>query len=198
MRHRSPDWIWLGVSCENQPAADERIPLLMKTPAAVRFVSAEPLLGSLYLPEKALCPCSCYAGHPRNPHPDCAGQATIDWVIVGGESGTGARPIHPDWVRGIRDQCQGAGVPFHFKQWGEWVDYTQIGACEWEATECIGTSEPKGVVRFDDGRQIGPFPTQYPFSDEWTIGPCMVRVGKKAAGHMLDGREWQEFPERVK
>jgi protein gp37 len=129
--------VWLGVSVENQKVADERIPLLLQTPAAVRFLSCEPLLGpvdlSSYLGDLYYC------DNPRHGQlcPDGIlrdGSAIlcryckrpvdvfkmIDWVIVGGESGPGARPMHPDWVRGIRDQCVAAGVPFFFKQWGEW------------------------------------------------------------------------------
>ena len=89
--------VWLGVSVEDQKRADERIPLLLETPAAVRFVSAEPLLGPVDFGEAL---------------------DQIDWVIVGGESGPGARPMNPDWVRSIRDQCQFVEVPFFFKQWG--------------------------------------------------------------------------------
>jgi len=104
--------VWLGVSAERQQEADERIPDLLATPAAVRFVSAEPLLGALDLT------------------PWLTG--VLDWVIVGGESGPGARPMHPDWVRSIRDQCVSAGVAFFFKQWGAPLnghgDPSQVGA----------------------------------------------------------------------
>ena len=111
-----PTWpcenVWLGVSAEDQATADERIRLLQKTPAAVRFLSCEPLLGPMdiarYLIAKNI-------GGP--------GEATtygIDWVIAGGESGPKARPSHPDWFRSLRDQCAAADVPFFFKQWGEW------------------------------------------------------------------------------
>ena len=94
--------VWLGVSVENQAAADERIPHLLRTPAAVRWLSVEPMLG----PVKFWCP---YPG------------PVIDWVVCGGESGAGARPMHPDWARSLRDQCVAAGVPFFFKQWGEFA-----------------------------------------------------------------------------
>jgi len=112
--------VWLGTSVEDQQRADERIPHLLATPAAVRFISAEPLLGPIdigrYLHDSdcagwvadGLCVCS----EPR--------KVCLNWVIVGGESGTGARPMHPDWARSLRDQCAAAGVPFFFKQWGEW------------------------------------------------------------------------------
>ena len=121
--------IWLGVSVEDQKTADERIPLLLSTPAAVRFVSCEPLLGpvdfwkfatreetfgSMYDHRGSY---GIYPGLPPEPIKYHEG---IDWVIVGGESGPGARPMHPDWARSIRNQCVDAGVPFFFKQWGEW------------------------------------------------------------------------------
>jgi protein gp37 len=91
--------VWIGVSVEDQRVADERIPLLLKTPALTRFVSCEPLLGPVDL--------SKYLSY-------------LDLVIVGGETGPNARPMHPDWTRSLRDQCAAAGVTFHFKQWGEW------------------------------------------------------------------------------
>jgi len=112
-----PPNIWFGVSVENQQTADERIPILLQIPAAKRFVSVEPMLGSIKIPDRSLCPCSCYVG--GNPHPDCAGQPKIDWVICGGETGSKARPMQPDWIRSLRDQCQAAGVPFFFKSWGD-------------------------------------------------------------------------------
>jgi len=103
--------IWLGVSVENQEYADKRIPILLQIPAAVRFVSAEPLLGAIDFKQS----------YPT----------VIDWIIVGGESGSGARPINPDWVRSIRDQCLEANIPFFFKQWGAFApvfnSYTNDG-----------------------------------------------------------------------
>lgn len=106
--------VWLGMSVESL-AFVSRLDVLARIPAPVRFVSAEPLLGPLDLKPwlGSLCgePCSCVLGQ------------TLDQVIVGGESGPYARPMHPDWVRRIRDDCQAAGVPFFFKQWGEWVPF---------------------------------------------------------------------------
>lgn len=113
--------VWLGVSIETQETANERIPLLLKTPAAVRFVSAEPLLepvdlGAEYLAtELGAYPFPRLPGEYRTKLIDL-----LDWVIVGGESGTKARIMHPDWVRHIRDQCRQAGIPFFFKQTGAW------------------------------------------------------------------------------
>ena len=111
-----PEWplpnVWIGVSVEDQKAADERIQFLNLIPAAVKFLSCEPLLGPVDF-EKAIGDSLKYhAGGLKN---------CISWVIVGGESGNHARPMHPDWVRSIRDQCKEAGVPFFFKQWGEFV-----------------------------------------------------------------------------
>lgn len=173
-----PDWplpnVWLGVSVENQKAADERIPLLLETPAAVRFLSCEPLLGPVDIgafidPTGYCCGgepefCHCLDDHPRD---DDGEYVTIDWVIVGGESGPRARQMHPDWARNIRDQCQKAGVPFFFKQWGEWVPAGQSG-------QFNGRLNEKPTWHYYD--------TPY------------YRVGKKKAGRLLDGREWNEMP----
>jgi len=147
--------VWLGVSVENQATADERIPLLLQTPAAVRFVSCEPLLGPIDIGQYL-------SYYPILPDVD-PGYDGISWTICGGESGPGARPMHPDWARSLRDQCQGAGTPFFFKQWGAYRPY--------------------------DGH--GPAPTR--FND----GMGMICIGKKAAGRLLDGREWNEMPEAL-
>lgn len=153
--------IWLGVSAENQKAADERIPLLVQTPAAVRFVSCEPMLGPVDLQYSAF-----------NGTDSIKSLEGLHWVIVGGESGPGARPMHPDWARGLRNQCQAAGVPFLFKQWGEWVP-PMDGAVNEEITD--------GGLGKESHRR------------------CMFKVGKKSAGRLMDGRTWDEFPkvERV-
>ncbi len=158
--------VWLGTSVENQEQADKRIPELLKIPAKVRFLSCEPLLGPVDLscvnfgsetvtdvhdvlfPQHGL-------RYPDNgnPLPQLPG-GSIDWVIVGGESGSNARPMQVEWARDLRDQCLRARVPFHFKQYGEHAP----------------TSEHR------DGKVF------------------MSRVGKKTAGRLLDGKEWNEFP----
>src|SRR5690606_18023307 len=121
-----PPNVWLGVSCERQQEADERIPDLLATPAAVRFVSAEPLLGRVDLTRieiprlygsflfNALTGLGC--DHRGDRFPTSLDSTKLDWVIVGGESGPGARPMHPDWARSIRDQCKMAGVKFFTEQ----------------------------------------------------------------------------------
>lgn len=150
--------VWLGVSAENQAAADERIPLLLQTPAAVRFVSAEPLLGPICIPHYL-------GGKFLTEYEKATGRVTgLDWIIAGGETGPGARPMHPDWLRSLRDQCQASGVPYFFKAWGEW----------WPG-------EKGRLYRAE--------------TVDWSDGQPMCRVGKKAAGRLLDGREWEEYPE---
>lgn len=110
--------LWLGVTAEGQTQADRRIPLLLQTPAARRFVSCEPLLGPLDLWQAAsgMVESECKSGEGIYLHPVRA----LDWVICGGETGPRARPMHPDWPRSIRDHCLAAQVPFFFKGWGEW------------------------------------------------------------------------------
>jgi len=209
--------VWLGVSIENQRTADERIPWLLRCPAAVRFVSAEPLLGPLDLRP--------YLGHvhadaigapqlpsgyapPLNDQPWYRG---LDWVIVGGESGPGARPMHPDWACSIRDQCQAAGVPFFFKQWGEWQPAKR------EATAAtnmpFGPRDFHGLGCVDKSNWQGTFAVwcEGPREHEWGwayVGnpnarpdwhhQVMAGVGKNAAGRLLDGLEWNEMPEVMK
>ncbi|ERI10917.1 phage protein Gp37/Gp68 [Aneurinibacillus aneurinilyticus ATCC 12856] len=167
-----PGWaiqnVWLGTSVENQKTADERIPLLLQTPAAVRFLSCEPLLGmvDLKLHDSLLYHTSGW--WPPLSEYTKVGEV-IDWVIVGGESGSKARPMHPDWVRSIRDQCAEFNIPFFFKQYGEYAPIHELR-----------TNEPgiKGKlwVNFDPDTSV-------------------CRVGKKKAGRLLDGQEWSQFPD---
>lgn len=164
--------VWLGVSVESQKWADVRIPKLLETPAAVRFLSCEPLLGPVNL-------AGLLQGDAR---------VGIDWVIVGGESGPGARPMHPDWARSLRDQCVAAGVPFFFKQWGEWAPHhdgipffketahrfnLKMRTLFVDGTE-YNEREPDGWLRPDKAQ--------------------LWRIGKKRAGRELDGRTWDEMP----
>jgi protein gp37 len=173
--------VWIGVSVENQQAADERIPLLLQTPAVVRFLSCEPLLGPVDLnavprPDNAYfiwrgeTGCLTDRDEPDD-YVYVSKRDLIHWVIVGGESGSKARPMHPWWVQELRDQCQAAAVPFFFKQWGEWKE-----------THALLCNEPgikgKPWVTFDPDTSV-------------------CRIGKQAAGRELNGRTWEEFPGEV-
>lgn len=176
--------VWLGTSASDQASADLRIPPLLDAPAAVRFLSAEPLLGPMMLVDRdpiklatgvAAKPehrvyVSLLKGWGMGPYR----RPGLDWVIVGGESGPHARPMHPDWARSLRDQCVAAGVPFFFKQWGEWAP-------------AIG----KAVTHRWDGEALRQF------EGGRVDGAGMARVGKKAAGRLLDGRTWDEMPEVI-
>jgi protein gp37 len=183
-----PHNVWLGATIVNQEEADRDIPKLLATPARVRFLSMEPLLGPVNLaridinghseifPLKGTTGCEDDDGSPL---PDIP---RIDWVIVGGESGPGARPMHPDWPSSLRDQCAAAGVPFLFKQWGEWAP------AEIEPGGRIGDEMRSGRVQLlhAPGNPEGFF----------RRGDAFVRrLGKKAAGRLLDGRTHDGFPE---
>ena len=161
---RSVGWpvsnVWLGVSCEDQVRADERIPPLLATPAAVRWISAEPLLGPINL-ELAQCNCPWPADAIQTRHllsctadrrPDR--QWSIDWVVAGGESGPGARAMHSSWARSLRDQCKTAGVPFFFKQWGEFKPHEDLVEGEW-IFDRVGK---KRAGRLLDGIEHNAFP----------------------------------------
>jgi protein gp37 len=198
--------VWLGVSVEDQRRADERIPHLLATPAAVRWISAEPLLGPVdlrpWLSDEDGCQSCDDGGDYGTPHclkpgrpvgercptaqavfvndegpPDQDGapewcvplRVTLDWVVVGGESGPKARPMHPDWARSLRDQCAAAGVPFFFKQWGAWAPIENFPA------ETVEDFDVRGLTQ--DG---------------------VVRVGKAEAGRELDGRTHDGYPERAR
>lgn len=153
--------VWVGVSVEDQKWAVIRTEALRKTLAAVRFLSCEPLLGPL-------------------PNLDLTG---IDWVICGGESGPGARPMHPDWARSLRDQCTAAGVPFHFKQRGQWT-WSHGPGDPWNV------HQPDAWVHGDTGQVMTEAEAMAdggPFQGVW-------RVSKKSAGRVLDGRTWDEYP----
>lgn len=130
--------VWLGVSVEDQKRADERIPILIDTPAAVRWISAEPLLGDVDLSRWLQ-----FAGYDTDLGISNPG---LDWIVAGGESGPGARPMHPDWARSLRDQCANAHVPFFFKQWGNWhqtYDRDREDP-DWQRCSEVARSTPKG------------------------------------------------------
>jgi protein gp37 len=165
--------VWLGVSTGTQKAALERIPLLAKIPAAVRFVSAEPLLEQLDM--------FCGDG-------DWGLLTDIHQVIAGGESGPGARPMHPAWPRLLRDQCLQAAVAFHFKQWGEWAP----DPAKWHGLGPTGI--PPQLCVSPKGETAGGFMGGLAEQREAEGWVPMERKGKKAAGRLLDGREWNEMP----
>ena len=187
--------VWLGVSTEGQRWADIRIPALLDTPAAVRFISAEPLLGPISLRHMDIDRGDMYqidalTGRNTDMARPCDDVARLDWVIVGGESGHGARPMHPDWVRGLRDQCTDASVPFFFKQWGAW-------------TSAAGRPIDGDMWVTGEGLQ-GPQPwhpgSQGAVAGRWSPHPdvLMRRVRKKTAGRELDGRTWDQYPDTVR
>ena len=193
-RYLPPFWdeiaerVWLLTTAENQEEANRRIPALVQScahraRAAVYGVSCEPLLGPIDLGEW-LDPLS-------GTDPFRGDEVLLDWVIVGGESGKHARPPHPDWVRCLRDQCAAAGVPYHFKQWGEWLPgeaYTE---------ERAGVLHG-GLARFPDGPEGDTFPGRpthwWDGTNAFTPGPISVLAGKSAAGNRLDGRQHLEVP----
>lgn len=169
--------VWLGVSAERQEEADERIPLLLQTPAAIRFVSAEPLIGRINL---------------RSSETVLRGQL-LDWVIAGGESGKNARPMHPDWARSLRDQCEAAGVAFFFKQWGAWCDtHPDWPRATAHAVANDGTAYLASDLAYPDGRRRGEALRN---GHDHASLTSMYRIGKKAAGRALDGKEHNGFPD---
>ena len=151
-----PKNAWAGTTAENQEWFDKRVAHLTNVPARIHFMSLEPLLGSIDI-----------SGHLLAPHLEgvkaCHG---VNWVIVGGESGGGARPMHPVWARDLRDQCQKADVPFLFKQWGEYG------------------------VELDGKHAFTPVHSGVAMDEP----SAMYRVGKKIAGRVLDGRTWDQVP----
>jgi protein gp37 len=176
----NPPWplpnVWMGTSAEDQPRADERISLLLQTPAAVRWISAEPLIGPISFEGRWV--------EYRDPRIHENWLEKINWVVVGGESGPGARPMHPDWVRSLRDQCAAVGVPFFFKQWGAWLPWgqgTAIAAHRLPPTPASRYDEEG--ERYSCRSQILPDPLSQVF-----------KVGKHAAGRQLDGRTHDEYP----
>lgn len=207
--------VWLGASVENQEQ-DERIRHLLNCPAYVRFLSCEPLLGPVDLmPVFNGCPkCGsfdCESSEDAAWCESCRHTITpedgIDWVIVGGESGPRARPMHPDWARSIRDQCAAAGVPFFFKQWGEYGPTVTADCMAEYARAEASDAEIRESARLDrvvhrDGRVERPEANDEwwgcasrHWDEEYGDDPMLMRrVGKKKAGRTLDGRTWDEYP----
>jgi protein gp37 len=200
---RWPENVWIGTTVENQTEADRRVPELLRLPAPVRFLSCEPLLGPLRLDRISETDGEPSDGTISGWHIDALegtawddvngsldgeyqdelGGASIQWVICGGESGPGARQMHPDWARSLRDQCQDAGVSYFFKQWGDW------GPCDHLGDELDGVQ----FGCFDDAGNW-----HHPCSEEFANAGREIkfRVSKKAAGRLLDGRERNGVPTR--
>jgi len=189
--------LWLGTSIEDQETADARIPHLLKTPAAIRFVCAEPMLSPVDLyngdPDPRLGGIrarAIYLGDWWEPgdNSDEPPHHGVDWVIVGGESGANVDPMHPDWARSLRDQCAAAQVPFFFKQWGNWKPG------HYSDSQFTITFDPSDGPR--RGMTLGqpPHPTSY--VHDWQDGTVSVSVKKSEAGRLLDGVEHNAMPER--
>ena len=158
-----PDNVWMGTSIEDQRVVG-RAAELCAVPAVVRWLSVEPLIGPL----------------------DLSGYPALDWIVVGGESGENARPMHPDWARSLRDAARLAEVAFFMKQWGEWAPAEPISGSDEKALLFSGYPpfNRRGVAAGSLTNHLVP----------WAGDVWMRRVGKKAAGHLLDGVEWHQFP----
>lgn len=200
--------VWKGVSAEDQKRADERLADLLATSAAVRWVSVEPMLGHIDLNiawcgEDALSPecwgdCGwCKNGRPalhncqRGRQSDEAiakGRSGLDWVVVGGESGTGARPMHPDWARSLRDQCKEADVPFFFKQWGTWSSIMDRDNADpdWRADYANRLNDRRQDISWLNLAGGSGF-----HGERFHV---MQRIGKAKAGRTLDGVTHDAFP----
>lgn len=193
--------IWVGTSISNQHTADVLVPQLLKCRVLVPvlFMSIEPLLGPIDL-QSWLVDCAEQAEYSLAHY---GSSQPIDWVIVGGESGHHARPMHPDWARSLRDQCQSAGVAYHFKQWGKWAPADAAPEPKPEPTTILKGTPAECVVMRPPSRSICWVDADGPvkiiggdgkFTGDSPRGVCMIRVDKHAAGRMLDGREHSEFP----
>lgn len=219
--------VWLGVSVEDQKRALERIPDLLATPAAVRWLSCEPLLGPIYLTDVVdggstvldpECWGDCDCSRLFGPNPGCrrlGGDGTltrkIDWVVVGGESGPGARPMHPAWARDLRDQCAAADVPFFFKQWGDWAPVCAMSDMDTDHlyhkprhVDASRRCKVDQLVMQASGR-IFPLDKWSRCSGEnpaigdfaflaGTGAMTHMRIGKRAAGRLLDGVQHDGMP----
>jgi protein gp37 len=211
-----PDWgdgypnVWLGTTVEDQKTADLRVPVLLKVPAVVRFLSCEPLLGPVdlgaFVRPNGLVEVVGPGGkvHYRRPAGDpligeaiarpgysVRGARDIHWVICGGENASNARPMHPAWARQLRDQCQSAGVAYHFKQWGTWLPADQVTE---DRAEVIYLPRKKGEA--PDAPRRCRVKTCAIQRDDSDLGAVLgFKVGVARAGRTLDGRTWDGFPE---
>jgi protein gp37 len=172
--------VWVGVTTENQEMADLRIPFLFRCPAEIRFVSVEPMIGSVDLNR-------FMSGEMGN---------KLDWVIIGGESGQNARPCHPMWVRNLVNNCRLFNTPIMFKQWGEWGPAEELSdesRSEWVNSE----KETKSLLMMSDGSfKETSFGVRVPFEPAWaTPGMAlMLKLGKHKTGRFIDDYEYLEYP----
>lgn len=205
--------LWLGVSVEDQRRVNQRIPELLDTPAAIRWISAEPMLGALDLtnvtggtdisaqPARNALDGSFWRPHRGRPLVGPS-EARLHWVVAGGESGPGARPMHPDWARSLRDQCASAGVPFLFKQWGSWMPVP------WKLDRDPHESDKSYIARsmtacsqhaVSVSGRLAELSHQPWSAERASHAPethqAVKRVNKATAGRHLDGVEYSAFPE---
>lgn len=180
--------VWLGVSAEDQQRADERIPHLLATSAAVRWISAEPLLGPLDVRWAISHPLDIAAGFLQRGHfsPGLERLRRLDWIVAGGESGQSARPMHPDWARSLRDQCKAAGVAFHFKQWGNFSPTDKAGG---HRIVFMSAGRASGTTAWPDG-SIGHGRAE----DRGGAGIELFHLSKHDAGRLLDGVQHDGYP----
>lgn len=202
--------VWIGATICNQEEADRDIPKLLDVPAAKRFLSVEPMLGAIDLceleaggvdeniiPRKYWTDVDDDDSHPALVIDALTGWqhqrlgdwtqkgVSVDWIICGGESGHGARPMHPDWARSLRDQCKAADVPFFFKQWGEWREPMP----DEEFDTSLGRAAKPPAFILSESGTVRCFK-----SDDIINGKAMIKVGKKSAGRVLDGVEHNGVP----
>lgn len=204
MEHEWPlSNVWLGVSVESQHFADERIPLLLEAPAAVRFLSAEPLLGPINLQfmfnqRSGLALNSLTGERSFSVPPVDMYLHSIDWVICGGESGPNARPMHPEWARSLRDQCLSAAVPFFFKQWGSWLPIVRHG---FRPKQRAGALHELRMHRETECGEVDELVYHaYPSDandDNGRYWEMTWAPKHHVSQRYLDGRTWNEFPDEI-
>lgn len=196
-----PSHVGLMITVVNQAEADRDIPKLLdlKAKHGIPWVglSVEPMLGQIDLTclsgGKGYWECNALTGEVTDMCRPCSPVEKVDWVICGGESGQNARPMHPQWARDLRDQCEAVGTAFFFKQWGEWVPWEPMSESLWSSQN----------LRTEDRHVL--FPSDFDMSSNWDDGMALIehghaafqRVGKKSAGRLLDGVEHKGVPAQI-